>query len=97
MNNSIIPSSNFKKQKIYKVISNNKNNLNTIFIKKNKFIKNCGNNKRKKNLLSNEGNKENISYNNKNSISSLRRQNSINTSMNCFNKKILNATSGNYL
>ena len=88
-NNSSIPSSNFKIQKISKVIINNKNNSNIV--NKFKFIKSPknkgGNNKRKIYLFSNMASKENINPN-KNSLSSNKRQNTINTSINSFKKNI---------
>lgn len=93
-NNSVIPTSNFKITKSRKIngkIKGIKEINKTSIIKS---PQNLGNNKRKRNMISNVVGK-NYSITNKTSLSSIRKKNTINTSINSFNKNMLNSPSGN--
>ena len=91
INNSVSSNSRLKinkKNKISYKSLNNKEINKTNIIKSPKI--NFENNKRKRNLISNIREKEN-KITNKTSLSSIRRKNTINTSINSYNKNIFNS------
>ena len=91
INNSAIPSANYKLNKKRKIISNN--NKNNIEINKTNNTRspqnNLGKNQRKRNLIGNIVGKDHV-MTNKMSLSSIRKKNTTNTSNNSNNKYIFN-------
>ena len=97
INNSSIRITNYRIKKLSKINSNNRNNKKINNIKSAKSPQtNIQKNKRRSNLISNFTGKEH-SINNKNILSSVRWKNTVNNSINSYNKNIFNSHNGNNL